>query len=77
MIAAVNDTASISSSNRNTESDNDGHIVHFELSLQYRDVSEYMRPLFREIGYNGDVWFSGSIDKRAGRVLSSNIGRMD
>lgn len=62
--------------NSESEYDDGGHVIYFEFSLKFRKISEYMRPLFREIGNNGDVWFSGSIDKRTGRVLSSNIGRM-
>lgn len=74
---AEDKTVLTKSSIYNNESDNNNdHIIYFEFSLPYREISEHMRLLFRVIGNEGGVWFSGSIDKINGKVISSKIGRL-
>jgi len=51
-------------------------ILHFEFPLLFRDIRNYMAPLHPKIGDQGKVWFSGKIDIRNRKVISSNLGRI-
>ena len=51
-------------------------ILDFEFSLIFEDIHKYMAPLYCKIGDYGEVWFSGRIDRKTGRVISANLGRV-
>jgi hypothetical protein len=76
MIAEDKTVLTKSSIYNNEYDNNNDHIMYFEFSLPYREISEHMRLLFRGISNEGRVWFSGSIDKINGKVISSKLGRL-
>lgn len=51
-------------------------ILEFEFPLIFEDIHKYMAPLYCKIGDYGEVWFSGRIDTKTGRVISANLGRL-
>jgi hypothetical protein len=44
-------------------------ILPFELSWSFKEVRNYLAPLYRTIGDNGRVWFNGKINKKTGYTL--------
>ncbi len=58
---------------RNTIND----ILPFEFFMPYKKILNYMIPLFQKTGDGGEVWFNGKIDKKTGKVISANPGRID
>ncbi len=54
----------------------DDYIIAFEISFRFGDICRHRIPLYQMIGEFGKIWFSGSIGKRTGKVVSSNFGRI-
>ena len=54
-------------------------IIFYLLNFLYfiRIPQKYMSSSFQYKSNNGKVWFSGKINKNAGEVISSNVGRID
>ena len=50
-------------------------LLDFEFCLKFKEIQQHMAPLFNKIGWNGDVWFHGKINKNSGQVVEANIGR--
>ncbi len=61
--------------NHNKETDNG--VCDFEFPMPYKELQKYMASLFKKMGGDGEVWFRCSIDKKAGKVISSNFGRLN
>jgi len=57
--------------------DNDTDTLPFEYSKSYKEIRNYLTPLYSKIGDNGRIWFSGRINKNTGEVISHNFGRLN
>ena len=51
--------------------ENDKDILPFEVSWPFRELRNYSAQLHSKIGDNGRVWFSGTINKNTGKVISA------
>ena len=51
-------------------------VLDFEFCLKFKDIQQYMAPLFNKIGDNGNVWFHGKINTKSSRVIEANFGRI-
>ena len=69
------DAPAAPSSIHNNESDApaDGDILNFQFSVFYKDLQKHMASLFQKAGGGGKVWFSGKIDTKTGKVISSDL----
>ncbi|GEM_PF-1552191 len=52
----------------------DENIINFEVAFKWIPVFEYMNKLFKA-GLTSKVWFSGTIDRQSGTVISVYTGR--
>jgi hypothetical protein len=52
-------------------------IVQFEYSMVFDKMQKYLAPLYPKIGPHGDVWLKGQIDKKTGKVISLDFGRIN
>lgn len=59
----------------NHDEDAENMIVDFEFCEPYWKVSDYVRSFF-QFGNNTKVWFSGKVNTRTGKVLSSKYGKI-
>jgi hypothetical protein len=50
-------------------------ILPFEFSWSFKEVRNYLTPLYRTTGDSGRIWFSGRINKNTGEVIS-HFGRL-
>jgi hypothetical protein len=50
-------------------------IIDFEFSLLLGDIGAYMDQIYNETGDIGDVWFSGRLNIKTGKVIEAHIGR--
>jgi hypothetical protein len=70
----------ITTSTTNDTSDhnhaNNAGILNFEFSLPFRELQSYMANLFSQFGQREEVWFSVSIDKKTGKVMTAKAGRI-
>jgi hypothetical protein len=70
------DKIAFASTNDN-DVDTANDIFHFEFFVFYKDLQKHMVSLFQSKVGSGKVWFSGTIDKNTGLVISSNLGRIN
>ncbi|MER5175699.1 MAG: hypothetical protein ABJB76_05190, partial [Candidatus Nitrosocosmicus sp.] len=52
-----------SASTYDNDVDTSSNILHFEFPMLFRNIRNYMYPLYSKIGDYGKVWFNGKIDK--------------
>lgn len=57
--------------------DNNKDVLSFEFFVYFNELQKHMASLFQSTSGNRIVWFSGKIDKKIGRVISSNFGRLN
>jgi hypothetical protein len=50
-------------------------LLDFKFALKFREVQQYMAPLYPKIGDAGEVWFSGIIDRKSGKVIHAQTGK--
>jgi len=55
--------------------ENNKDILPFEFSWSFKEVRNYLTPLYRTTGDSGRIWFSGRINKNTGEVIS-HFGRL-
>jgi hypothetical protein len=51
-------------------------ILPFELHWSFKEIREYMAPLFPKGGDPQQVWFNGKIDVETGKIVSSGFGKI-
>jgi hypothetical protein len=56
---------------RSSLSDNNGYVLDFEFQIQTQKLWDWLMPNY----YQDEIWFSGIIDKRTGKVVSAGIGK--
>jgi hypothetical protein len=66
-----------STSTYDSEVDTSNKILHFEFFVFYKELQKHMVSLFQSKVGSGKVWFSGTIDKKTGKVTSSSFGRIN
>ncbi len=64
-------------SSTNDVNNKTNRILQFEFSMKFETIQKYMVPLYKILGNNGDIWFSGTFDKITERVISSDLGRIN
>jgi hypothetical protein len=66
--------------NDNNSSKNNYRLHHdfdFEFALKLGDVRRHVLSRFRNVGDNGDLWFSGTIDPATRSVVCAYLGRIN
>ena len=53
------------------------NIIQFEYSMVFDKMQKYLAQLFPKIHSYGDVWLKGQIDKKTGKVISIDFGRLN
>jgi len=61
----------------NPSNDTDTDTLSFEFSWSFKEVRNYLTPLYRTIGDNGRIWFGGRINKNTGQIISHHFGRLN
>jgi hypothetical protein len=65
-----------SSSDNNIQiENNNSNILYFEFPLPLEDVRQYILRSFNVYKIRDQIWFSGTFDKRTGKVLTATTGR--
>jgi hypothetical protein len=54
---------------------NSSNILHFEFPLPLESVRQYIIRSFNVDKIKDQIWFSGTFDKRTGKVLTATTGR--
>ncbi len=49
----------------------------FGFSKTFREIREYMAPLYDSIGDNGLIWFNGKVDTKTGKTVLSRFGKQN
>jgi hypothetical protein len=71
------DEAAHAFTHNNKPDEPEGVILNFEFSMVFRDIRNHMATIFKNVGDRGNVWFSGKIDRKTGKVISAGFGRLN
>ena len=54
----------------------DKDVANVEFSMTLGKILKYITPLYSTLGDNGLIWFLVMINKKTGKVVYSDLGRM-